>query len=92
MSWAKREGYHWFNCGLTPVSEGEAFRSTPQGEPLHHLLDRQGAVYGAGRDARHSLAPFAPVWEPRYLASPGGMTLPRVLTNLTELVVRGPES
>jgi phosphatidylglycerol lysyltransferase len=29
---------------------------------------------------------FDPVWEPRYLASPGGLALPRILTNVSALV------
>jgi phosphatidylglycerol lysyltransferase len=29
------------------------------------------------------------VWEPRYLASPGGIKLPIILTNVSSLVSRG---
>ena len=32
---------------------------------------------------------FEPVWEPRYLASPGGAALPFILANLTTLVSGG---
>ena len=31
---------------------------------------------------------FSPVWNPSYLASPGGLLLPRILENVAELVVR----
>jgi phosphatidylglycerol lysyltransferase len=29
------------------------------------------------------------VWEPMYLASPGGLVLPRILTNLATLIAGG---
>ena len=32
---------------------------------------------------------FDPVWEPRYLASPGGLALPRILANVTALISGG---
>jgi phosphatidylglycerol lysyltransferase len=32
---------------------------------------------------------FDPVWEPRYLASPGGLALPRILANITALIGGG---
>jgi phosphatidylglycerol lysyltransferase len=32
---------------------------------------------------------FDPVWEPTYLASPGGLVLPRILTNLATLISGG---
>jgi phosphatidylglycerol lysyltransferase len=34
-------------------------------------------------------AKFAPVWEPRYLAAPGGFALPRVLGDATLLISGG---
>jgi phosphatidylglycerol lysyltransferase len=32
---------------------------------------------------------FDPEWEPRYLASPAGLALPRILTNLAALISGG---
>ena len=32
---------------------------------------------------------FDPIWEPRYLASPGGLVLPRILTNVASLISGG---
>jgi phosphatidylglycerol lysyltransferase len=32
---------------------------------------------------------FLPVWEPRYLAAPGGLALPRVLFDVTTLIAGG---
>jgi phosphatidylglycerol lysyltransferase len=32
---------------------------------------------------------FNPVWQPRYVVYPGGMTLPRVLADISALVAGG---
>jgi phosphatidylglycerol lysyltransferase len=32
---------------------------------------------------------YDPVWEPKYLASPGGLALPRVLANVAALIGGG---
>ena len=32
---------------------------------------------------------YDPVWEPKYLASPGGLALPRVLANVATLIGGG---
>jgi phosphatidylglycerol lysyltransferase len=32
---------------------------------------------------------FDPTWEPRYLASPGGLALPRILANVAALIGGG---
>ena len=48
------------------------------GEPLYHF---QGL--------RQYKDKFDPVWEARYLAYPGGLALPRVLTDITTLVSGG---
>jgi phosphatidylglycerol lysyltransferase len=32
---------------------------------------------------------FDPIWEPRYLAAPGGFALPRVLTDVAALISGG---
>ncbi|MFP6639143.1 MAG: phosphatidylglycerol lysyltransferase domain-containing protein, partial [Myxococcota bacterium] len=32
---------------------------------------------------------YDPVWEPRYVASPGGLSFPLALTNVASLVSRG---
>jgi len=32
---------------------------------------------------------FDPVWQPKYLACPGGLVLPRILCNLAALIAGG---
>jgi phosphatidylglycerol lysyltransferase len=89
MLWGSRDGYRSFNLGMAPLS-GFAPRA------LAPLWSRAGAfVYGHGehfynfRGLRQYKEKFDPVWEPRYLASPGGLALPRILTNIATLVSGG---
>jgi phosphatidylglycerol lysyltransferase len=32
---------------------------------------------------------FHPIWEPRYLAYPGGLALPRILADISALIAGG---
>src|SRR3954468_6517740 len=89
MIWGQQEGYRWFNLGMAPLS-GLENRS------LGTLWNRVGALaYRFGEDyynfqgLRQYKEKFDPVWEPTYLASPGGLALPRILTNLAALIAGG---
>ena len=84
--WAKTEGYRWFSLGLSPAADVED-------RPLAPLWTRaMGMVFPHG-DHFHSCAElrafkqrFDPVWLPRYLASPGGLKLPQLLSDVTALI------
>jgi phosphatidylglycerol lysyltransferase len=41
------------------------------------------------RGLRQYKEKFRPVWEPRYLATPGGLALPRAVASVTTLVAGG---
>src|SRR3954466_4903567 len=86
---AHQRGYHWFNLGMAPLS-GLENRS------LGTLWNRVGALaYRFGENfynfqgLRQYKEKFDPQWEPMYLASPGGLALPRILTNLAALISGG---
>jgi phosphatidylglycerol lysyltransferase len=86
--WAKNEGYRWFSLGLAPAADVED-------RPLAPLWNRaMGMVFPHG-DHFHSCAElrafkqrFDPDWLPRYLASPGGLMLPQVLSDVTALIAK----
>jgi phosphatidylglycerol lysyltransferase len=87
--WAQERGYAWFNLGMAPLS-GLENRS------LGTLWNRVGALaYRFGENfynfqgLRQYKEKFDPEWEPMYLASPGGLALPRILTNLAALISGG---
>lgn len=91
LLWGRREGYRWFNLGLTPSPEMEEGALAPTWSRLGSLLFRHGEHFENVRALRAYLERFHPVWEPRYLASQGGMALPFVLADVAALVARGPK-
>ena len=94
MLWGKVQGYTMANLGMAPLA-GLVSPTLARPE-LAPLWSRAGAfVYGRGeqfynfRGLRAFKEKFSPIWMPRYLASPGGFALPRVLANVTTLISGG---
>jgi phosphatidylglycerol lysyltransferase len=52
-------------------------------------LFRHGEHFYNFQGLRQYKAKFDPVWEPRYVASPAGIALPRILTNISSLISGG---
>lgn len=89
MQWGRQQGYRWFALGMAPLSGFEE-------SPVAPLWNRVGAfVYAHGESLynfqglRAYKDKFDPAWEPRYLAYPGGLHLPRVLADVSALVAGG---
>ena len=89
MAWGRAEGYHWFSLGMAPLSGFET-------SPIAPLWSRWGSfIYDHGqsvynfRGLRAYKEKFDPIWEPRYLAYPGGLRLPRILADVSALVAGG---
>jgi phosphatidylglycerol lysyltransferase len=53
------------------------------------FLFRHGEHFYNFQGLRQYKEKFKPEWAPRFLASPGGLALPRVLANVSTLVSRG---
>lgn len=94
LLWGKQHGFHSLNLGMTPLA-GLVDPALARPE-LAPLWARAGSfVYGRGESLynfqglRSFKEKFSPYWEPRYLASPGGIALPRVLANVATLIAGG---
>jgi phosphatidylglycerol lysyltransferase len=87
--WGKAQGYRWFSIGMAPLSGFERHRLAPGWTRLGRLLFRFGDHFYNFRGLRAFKEKFRPVWEPRYLASPGGLALPFVLTDIATLISGG---
>lgn len=87
--WSQQQGYRWFNVGMAPLSGLEDRALAPLWHRLGSLAFRRaGGIYNF-RGLRRYKDKFGPQWQPRYLVSPGGLALPRILTNLAALISRG---
>ena len=89
MLWGQRQGYRWFNLGMAPLSASRTARSRRSGTALGALVFRHGEHFYNFQGLRAYKDKFDPVWEPRYLACPGGLALPRVLADIAALIGRG---
>jgi phosphatidylglycerol lysyltransferase len=89
MQWGRDEGYHWFNLGMAPLSGLESTNLAPLRVKIASYLYRYGRPFYNFRGLRAYKEKFHPVWEPRYLAYPGGLSLPRVLTDVSALIAGG---
>jgi phosphatidylglycerol lysyltransferase len=89
MLWGKAEGYRWFNLGMAPLSGLENRSLGPLWNRLGALTYRFGENFYNFQGLRQYKEKFDPHWEPTYLASPGGLVLPIILTNLAALISGG---
>jgi phosphatidylglycerol lysyltransferase len=89
MLWGKAERYEWFNLGMAPLSGLENRALAPLWNRLGALVFRYGENFYSFQGLRQYKEKFDPVWTPKYLASPGGLALPRILTNVATLIGRG---
>ena len=89
LLWGKEEGYRQFNLGMAPLSGLEERPHAPLWNRLGALIYRHGEHFYNFQGLREYKEKFNPLWEPRYLALPGGIALPRVLANLATLISGG---
>jgi phosphatidylglycerol lysyltransferase len=89
MLWGREQGYRWFNLGMAPFSGLETHALAPAWARLGSLLYTHGGQLYNFRGLRRFKDKFDPVWEAKYLASPGGTVPPRVLANIATLVSGG---
>ncbi len=88
LLWGKAEGYHSFNMGMAPLSGLDSRPLAPIWNKAINLVYRHGDHFYSFEGLRQYKQKFDPVWQPKYLASPGGLALPRILADLTQLIAR----
>jgi phosphatidylglycerol lysyltransferase len=89
MLWGAEQGYRFFNLGMAPLSGIENRSMAPLWSRAGALAYRFGENFYNFQGLRQYKEKFDPEWEPTYIASPGGLALPRILTNLAALVSGG---
>ncbi len=89
LLWGKDEGYGWFDLGMAPLSGLESRTLAPLWNRFGALVFGYGERFYNFRGLRQYKEKFDPRWEPRYLAVPGGIALPLILTDLSALIAGG---
>jgi len=89
MLWGKAQGYAYFNLGMAPLSGFEFRRLAPLWNRFGALVFRHGEHFYNFQGLREYKDKFDPEWVPKYLASPGGLALPAVLTDVATLISGG---
>jgi phosphatidylglycerol lysyltransferase len=89
MLWGKQEGYRWFNLGMVPLSGLEKRPLAPLWTRLGTFIYHHGENFYNFQGLRQYKEKFDPVWKLKYLALPGGLSLPWILTDLVTLSSRG---
>jgi phosphatidylglycerol lysyltransferase len=89
MLWGRDAGYETFDLGMASLSGIEGRELAPLWNRAGSWLYRHGEHFYNFQGLRRYKSKFDPRWEPRYLASPGGLALPRALAGVSILISRG---
>jgi phosphatidylglycerol lysyltransferase len=89
MLWGREQGYGRFNLGMVPLAGLEDRTLAPLWNRLGAQVFRHGEHFYNFQGLRQFKEHFAPLWSPKYLITPGGFILPRVLMNLASLISGG---
>ncbi len=89
MLWGRAHGYARMSLGMAPLSGLEGSALAPRWHRFGGLLYRHGEHFYNFKGLRQYKEKFDPQWEPRYLATPAGLALPRILANVAALISGG---
>jgi phosphatidylglycerol lysyltransferase len=89
MLWGRAEGYQYFGLGMAPFSGLEQRSLGSLWAKVGGFMYRHGEHFYNFQGLREYKDKFGPVWEPRYLASPSGLALPRILADVAALISGG---
>ncbi|WP_020677786.1 bifunctional lysylphosphatidylglycerol flippase/synthetase MprF [Geopsychrobacter electrodiphilus] len=87
--WGKEQGYASFDLGMAPLSGLKNRPFAPLWNRIGAVIFNQGEHFYNFEGLREYKQKFDPIWEPRYLAGPGGLSLPRILLNIAALISGG---
>jgi phosphatidylglycerol lysyltransferase len=89
FEWGRDNGFETFNLGMAPFSGLDIRPLSPLWNRIGHLLYRRAESFYNFQGVRQYKEKFDPVWKPKYLASPAGLSLVTVLSNIASLIAGG---
>lgn len=89
MRWGQAQGFRWFSLGMAPLAGLVQHPLAPGWNRVGNFVFRHGEHFYNFEGLRHYKAKFLPVWEPRYLLTPGGLAVPGVLAAISVMIAGG---
>lgn len=89
MMWGAEQGFRWFSLGSAPFSGIDNRQLASFWNRVGGFVYEHGEHFYHFEGLRAFKQKFDPVWEPNYLASPGGFAVPRILYEVNVLVSGG---
>lgn len=89
MVWGAEQGFKWFSLGSAPFSGIDNRQLASFWNRVGGFVYEHGEHFYHFEGLRSFKQKFDPVWEPNYLASPGGLAVPRILYEVNVLVSGG---
>ena len=89
MLWGKTENYQWFSLGIAPLAGLERHPLAPLWHKIGTTIFDLGEEFYNFEGLYEFKAKFEPVWQPRYLAAPAGLSVPFILMTITRLISGG---
>lgn len=86
MLWGKEQRYGWFNLGMAPLSGLEKHPLAPLWNKIGNTVFRFGHEFYNFDGLYQYKNKFDPVWQPRYLAAPAGLSMASALLSVTTLI------
>ena len=86
MLWGKSQNFQWFSLGMVPLAGLEPGKVASLWGNIGTFIYRHGEDFYNFKGLRSYKDKFDPIWQPKYLVSPGGLQLPAIFANLTALI------
>ncbi len=83
---AQSQQYRWFNLGAAPLAGLSDHPLATSWNRIGTMIYRRGEDFYHFEGLRAYKEKFSPVWTPHYMACPGGLSVPRVLFDITALI------
>jgi phosphatidylglycerol lysyltransferase len=89
MLWGKAENYQWFSMGLAPLAGLEQFPLAPLWHKIGATIFDIGDQFYNFKGLQEYKAKYTPDWESKYLAAPGGLSVPIIMIIITCIISGG---
>ncbi len=86
MLWGKQQGFKFLNLGLAPPPDDQTEQESPLRTQLNRLIFPHAEHVYTRHGLRNFKERFDPIWQPRYLASPGKSMTKSILGDIAKLI------